>query len=102
MVNYALAGLSFFLILAGFGVGIYIAHQEGQLKFLRTAHYITLMLFLAAYIITWVGMTWISSPDKFEVRPKQWIAFIFTIFMAVFWWARYVFTIADTAETKPS
>ena len=40
-------------------------------------------------------MTWMASPNKFNVRPKQWIAFGFTLLMAFFWWGRYVFTIAD-------
>jgi hypothetical protein len=101
MINYGLIGLSLILVISGFGVGVYIAEQEGQLTFLKTAHYVTLLIFLTAYILTWIGMTWLSNPDKFEVRPKQWIAFIFTLFMAFFWWARYVFTIADTAETSP-
>jgi len=42
-----------------------------------------------------------ASPEKFQIRPKQWIAFSFTLLMAIFWWGRYVFTIADTAETAP-
>ena len=102
MVNYFLIGLSAALFISGIGLGIYIAESEGQLQFLKTAHYISLCIFLIAYILTWIGMTWMSSPDKFEVRPKQWVAFGFTLLMAVFWWGRYVFTIADTAETKPT
>tara|TARA_Y100001963_G_scaffold117233_1_gene163089 strand:+ start:118 stop:426 length:309 start_codon:yes stop_codon:yes gene_type:complete len=102
MVNYVLIGLSAALFVSGIGLAIYIADAEGQLDFLQPAHYISLLIFLLAYILTWVGMTWMTNPDKFEVRPKQWVAFGFTILMAVFWWGRYIFTIADTAETKPS
>jgi len=93
---------SILLIGAGMGVGTYAAQKEGQLSFLRTSHYISLFILIFAYILSWIAMTWMSSPKKFEVRPKQWIAFGFTLLMAVFWWARYVFTVADTAETEPS
>ena len=102
MVNYGLIGLAAALFISGLGLGVYIAESEGQLNFLTSIHYICLGLFLIAYILTWVGMTWMSSPKKFEVRPKQWVAFGFTILMAVFWWGRYVFTIADTADTAPN
>jgi len=93
--------ISVSLIIAGLGVGTYVANREGQLNFLRTAHYISLFILIAAYILSWIAMTWMSSPEKFEVRPKQWIAFSFTLLMAVFWWGRYIFTVADTAETEP-
>lgn len=102
MVNYFLIGLSAALFISGIGLGIYIAESEGQLHFLKAAHYISLVIFLIAYILSWIAMTWMTNPDKFEVRPKQWVAFCFTLLMAIFWWGRYVFTIADTAETKPT
>ena len=101
MVEYGLIGLSAALIVAGIGVGIYVADKEGQLKFLKSAHYISLAIIIFAYIASWFAMTWMTNPEKFEVRPKQWIAFAFTLLMAIFWWGRYVFTIADTAETAP-
>ena len=101
MVEYGLIGLSAALIVAGIGVGIYVADKEGQLKFLKSAHYISLAIIIFAYIASWFAMTWMTNPEKFEVRPKQWIAFAFTLLMAIFWWGRYVFTIADTAETSP-
>ena len=94
--------LSIGLIGGGMAVGTYVANKEGQLDFLRTAHYISLFILIAAYILSWVAMTWMTSPEKFEVRPKQWIAFGFTLLMAIFWWGRYIFTVADTAETEPS
>lgn len=94
--------LSIGLIGGGMAIGTYVANKEGQLDFLRTAHYISLFILIAAYILSWIAMTWMSSPKKFEVRPKQWIAFGFTLLMAIFWWGRYVFTVADTAETEPS
>jgi hypothetical protein len=96
-------GVFFSLTLIGLGLGLggYVANQEGHLKFLRTAHYVSLLMVVTGSIITWIAMTWMSQPDKFEVRPKQWIAFVFTLLMAVFWWGRYVFIVADTAETDP-
>lgn len=101
MVNYPLVGLACAMFAGGIGLGIYIADSEGQLSFLKPAHYISLILLIIAYILSWAAMTWMSSPDKFQIRPKQWIAFGFTLLMAVFWWGRYVFTVADTAETAP-
>jgi len=101
MPDYALIGLSAALVVSGIGVGVYIADKEGQLNFLKTAHYISLFILLVSYILSWVAMTWMASPEKFQIRPKQWIAFSFTLLMAIFWWGRYVFTIADTAETAP-
>ena len=101
MPDYALIGLSAALVVSGIGVGVYIADKEGQLNFLKTAHYISLFILIVSYILSWVAMTWMASPEKFQIRPKQWIAFSFTLLMAIFWWGRYVFTIADTAETAP-
>jgi hypothetical protein len=101
MVDYGLIGLSAALLVAGVGVGVYVADKEGQLNFLKTAHYVSLLILVVAYILSWVAMTWMANPNKFEVRPKQWIAFAFTLLMALFWWGRYIFTIADTAETSP-
>lgn len=101
MVRYGLIGLSAALIVSGFGLGIYIADSEGQLTFLRTAHYISLLFLLVSYILSWLAMSWMANPEKLDIRPKQWIAFGFTLLMAIFWWGRYVFTIADTAETAP-
>ena len=101
MPDYALIGLSAALVVSGIGVGVYVADKEGQLNFLKTAHYISLFILIVSYILSWVAMTWMASPEKFQIRPKQWIAFSFTLLMAIFWWGRYVFTIADTAETAP-
>ena len=102
MVNYGLIGLSAALVVSGLGVGVYVADKEGQLSFLKTSHYISLFILIVAYILSWIAMTWMANPDKFVVRPKQWIAFSFTLLMAIFWWGRYVFTIADTAATSPN
>ena len=101
MVSYGLLGLSAAMLVGGIAIGIYVADQEGQLNFLKTAHYASLFILIVAYIASWIAMTWMANPEKFEVRPKQWIAFVFTLLMAIFWWGRYVFTIADTAETAP-
>ena len=94
----SLAILAIVLMAAGIGVGIYAAYLKGQLEFLSYAHYVSLLLLLLAYILSWFAMTWMTHPEKFEVREKQWIAFGFTILMAIFWWGRYVFTIADSTE----
>ena len=102
MVNVALVGTSTVLVTSGFGLAVYVASQEGLLGFIGTPHILSLIIMLVSYILSWVAMTWMANPDKFEVSSKQWIAFVFTILMAVFWWGRYVFTIADTAETAPS
>jgi hypothetical protein len=93
--------ISIVLIFAGLSVATYTANREGQLSFLKTAHYVSLFILIAAYILSWIAMTWMANPNKFEIRPKQWIAFAFTLLMAVFWWGRYIFTVADTAETEP-
>ena len=102
MSNTILILLSIGLVISGLGVATYVANREGQLNFLSTAHYVSLFILIAAYILSWVAMTWMTNPKKFEVRPKQWIAFGFTLLMAIFWWGRYIFTVADTAETEPS
>ena len=96
-----LISLSILLFGSGMGLAVYIAHKEGQLDFIKTAHIISLFILLISYILSWLAMTWMTNPDKFEVRPKQWMAFGFTVLMAIFWWGRYVFTVADTAETNP-
>ncbi len=102
MSSIPLIVLSLLLFGSGIGLGIYVAHSEGQLSFIRTAHIISLFILVVSYTLSWIAMTWMTNPDKFEVRPKQWIAFGFTLLMALFWWGRYVFTVADTAETSPN
>lgn len=101
MSTRVMISLSVLLFGSGIGLGIYTARKEGQLDFIKTAHIASLFILLLSYILSWFAMTWMTNPDKLEVRPKQWVAFGFTILMAVFWWGRYVFTVADTAETNP-
>lgn len=91
--------LAILFIVVGLSLGVYAAKLYGQLAFLTYAHYVSLFLLLMAYILSWVAMTWMASPNKFNVRPKQWIAFGFTLLMAFFWWGRYVFTISDIGST---
>ena len=100
-MNYGLISLSAILMLAGFGLGIYIAEKEGELGFLEFAHWVSLVILLFSFTLSWVAMVWMTNPKKFKVESKQWVALAFTIIMAVFWWARYAFTVADTAKTAP-
>lgn len=102
MSTYVLIALSILLFSSGIGLGIYIATKEGQLDFIKRAHVISLFILLLSYTLSWFAMTWMTNPDKLEIRPKQWIAFGFTILLAIFWWGRYMFTVADTAETNPA
>ena len=102
MDSILLISFAILLIFLGMALGTYVANREGQLDFMRTSHYISLFILIIAYILSWVAMTWMTGPEKFEVRPKQWIAFGFTLLMAIFWWARYIFTVADTSETLPN
>lgn len=102
MSTVPLVVLSVSLFGSGIGLAIYVAHTQGQLNFIKSAHIISLFILIVSYILSWLAMTWMTNPDKFEIRPKQWIAFGFTLLMAMFWWGRYVFTVADTAETNPN
>ena len=102
MVNIALVSASTVLVTSGFGLATYVASQEGLIGFIGTPHILSLLIMLVSYVLSWVAMVWMANPEKFDVRPKQWIAFVFTLLMAIFWWGRYVFTIADTAETAPT
>lgn len=102
MSGYLLMWLAVIIILIGLGVGFYGARNEGLLDFIKPAHYISLLILLVSSVLAWFAMTWMSNPSKLEVKPKQWIAFVFSLFMSLFFWARYMFTIADTAETAPS
>lgn len=101
MPSKVLIPTSIVLFTSGIGLGIYAAYSDGHLYFIKLAHILSLLILIISYTLSWLSMTWMTNPDKFEVRPKQWVAFGFTLLMAVFWWGRYVFTIADTAETKP-
>jgi hypothetical protein len=99
MVRKVLLATSVTFFCTGIALGVKLAALEGHLDFLRPAHYISLFILIASYILSWVAMTWMASPDKFSVSSKQWIAFMFTILMAIFWFGRYLFTIADAAES---
>jgi hypothetical protein len=101
MSTKTLAAISALSFSGGIGLAIYTAHREGYLYFIKTAHIASLFILLVSYTLSWFAMTWMTNPQKLEIRPKQWVAFGFTILLAVFWWGRYVFTVADTAETTP-
>ena len=100
-MNYILVSLAIILMLSGFVLAIYIANSNGQLSFLEYAHWISLCILLISFSLSWVAMVWMTNPKEFKVESKQWIALGFTVLMAVFWWARYAFTVADTAKTAP-
>lgn len=79
---------------------IMAAKQEKMLDFLSTAHYVSLIIILIGSIATWVALTWMSDPEEFNVKPKQKIALVFSILLGLFFWGRFVFTVADNTETS--
>ena len=91
-------GLSIFGIIAGFAGSIFIGYRNNYIKFLGTAHWISLILLILAGIATWVAMVWMVHPSEFKVTKKQYVSLAASILISILWWARYAYTVADTAE----
>lgn len=87
------------LIVVGIGLVIWLGTRNGFLSFLGTAHWVSLFLLVIAGIFTWIAMVWMIHPSKFRVNQRQWVSLGFSIFIAILWWARYAYTVAETAET---
>lgn len=94
---YILAA-SLALIIVGIGLVIWLGTRNGFLSFLGTAHWVSLVLLVIAGICTWIAMVWMIHPSKFRVNQRQWVSLGFSIFIAILWWARYAYTVAETAE----
>ena len=90
--------VSLALILVGFGLIIWMGVRNDYLAFLKLAHWVSLFLLVLAGIFTWVAMVWMIHPSKFRVESKQWVSLGFSILIAILWWGRYAYTVADTAE----
>ena len=93
-----LLGVSLTLTVVGISLLIYLGKRNGYLTFLQAAHWWSLVLLVIAGIITWVAMTWMTTPRVFKVNKKQWVAFGISIFISVLWWARYAYIISDDVE----
>ena len=91
-------GVSLTLTTTGIALLIYLGKRNGYLTFLGLAHWVSLGLLIIAGIITWVAMTWMTSPKGFKVNSKQWVALGASIFISVLWWARYAYIISDDVE----
>lgn len=85
-------------IIAGFALVIWIGAKNGYLSFLKLAHWVSLILLILAGIFTWTAMVWMIHPSKFKIEKKQWVSLGFSIFISVLWWARYAYTVSDTAK----
>ena len=84
-------------MLAGIAGLIYLGYKNNLISFLKTPHWISLLILITAGIMTWVAMVWIVNPN-FKVTNKQWISFGFSIGISFLWWLRYVYTVSETAD----
>jgi hypothetical protein len=84
-------------ILAGLIGLIYLGYKNNFISFLKTPHWVSLVILIAAGMMTWVAMVWIVNPN-FNVTNKQWISFGFSIAISFLWWLRYVYTVSETAD----
>ncbi len=85
-------------ILTGFALIIWMGARNNYLAFLGLAHWVSLALLVIAGILTWISMVWMIHPSKFRVESKQWVSLGFSILIAILWWGRYAYTVADAAE----
>ena len=86
-------------ILAGIIGLIYLGYRNNFISFLRTPHWVSLFILIAAGIMTWIAMVWMVNPN-FKISSKQWISFGFTIGISMLWWARYVYVTSDVAADE--
>ena len=86
------------LLVAGIALIIYLGVKNDYLAFLSYAHWISLALLITAGIFTWIAMVWMIHPSSFKVNSRQWVALGFSIAISILWWARYAYTVAETAE----
>lgn len=90
--------ISAVLSVVGLGLLIYWAKKDGFFKFLRTRHYWSLVLFVAAGILTWGGLILPVNIEGQSVNSKQWVALGFSICISGLWWLRYVYSISPNTE----
>ena len=98
VIDAYILGGSLTLIVVGITLTIWLGTRNGYLSFLGTAHWVSLVLLVIAGIFTWVSMVWMIHPSEFRVNNRQWVSLGFSIFISILWWARYAYTVAETAE----
>ena len=99
MVTNILIFLSVLFFIVSVILAILAARREGMLTFLTTAHYVSLIIIILGSVTTWIALTWMTSPKKFNVKPRQKLALVFSILLGIFFWGRFIFTIQEDSET---
>jgi len=89
---------SIIFLLLGIGFIVYWGQKQGFFDFLRPAHAWSLLFLICAGVLTWAAMVWMLHPSSFKVDQKQWAALGFSIGISILWWARYAYSVAETAE----
>ena len=84
-------------IIAGLAGLVYLGYKNDFISFVKTPHWVSLFILIAAGIMTWGAMVWMVNPD-FIVTKRQWISFGFTIGISFLWWGRYLYVTSEPDE----
>lgn len=79
----------------GILAAIVVAYKNNYMNFITRAHIWSLLLLLVAGGLTWMSMVWITHPTRFRVTKKQWVSLVMSLLIAVLWFMRYAYVIAD-------
>lgn len=96
--DYAIIGVSVTGVIFGL-IGLsYFGWTKGYFSFLKYAHFVSLVFLLISGILTWAAMVWMIHPSGFKIEKKQWVSLGVSIVISVLWWARYAYTVSDSAS----
>lgn len=98
--DYIILGLSTSGLLFGLLGLFYFGWTKGYFSFLKYAHFASLVFLLLSGILTWAAMVWMIHPTTFKIEKKQWISLGVSIVISVLWWARYAYTVSDSAAAS--
>lgn len=96
--DYAILGISLTGVVFGLIGLIYFGWNKGYFSFLKYAHFASLVFLLISGVLTWASMVWMIHPSTFKIEKKQWVSLGVSIIISILWWARYAYTVSDSAE----
>jgi hypothetical protein len=89
------------LFVTGTGLLIYWAYRDGVFNFLKATHYIALVMFILAGVLTWYGLVAGSAgSNNFTITGKQWGALVLSVLISALWWGRFVYSISPAIEAE--
>lgn len=95
--DYAILGVSITGVVFGIIGLVYFGWTKGYFNFLKYAHFASLVFLLISGILTWAAMVWMIHPSGFKIEKKQWVSLGVSIIISILWWARYAYTVSDSA-----